>query len=428
MQRRNTRQNYYYFGLILIGLLLSAISRRLEPLCVILPLAMALAYSRLHRAEPIVHVDCLVTPTQAFEGDRLTVRLTLRADTFVPPMELWHHLPLEAACVMGHPRLLLTLRPGEERTFEHHIVFARRGAYTLGRLYSRIHAGTGLQPLLAEYPCDQECRIYPQIVPLPRHTPPWHTHASFGHYVARNAGEGVEFAGIRPYASGDRIRRIHWHTSLKRQQLYVNEYYREHNADVILLLDTLVAIGNPREASTLDIAVRAAASLASYYLQQKDRVGLVSYGGVCTWVLPRSGQQQLHRILDALLMSRTHFSYLTKDITLIPPRVLPPGSLIFVLTTLLDRRIEATLQDLVGRAFQLVLVVISPVHVLNASRDQSEGMERLWRLETAWRLHEFRRMGVPIIIQDAADPLQNLTATLARGHVWQRGRSGLSFG
>src|SRR5688572_32060661 len=118
------------------------------------------------------------------------------------------------------------------------------------------------------------------MLPLSRLQPPWRPHISFGHYVARTSGEGVEFAGIRPYNSGDRIRRIYWPTSLKRQQLYVNEYHREHNADVILLLDTLMAAGHPHRGTTLDIAVRAAASLASYYLRQKDRVGLVSYGGV----------------------------------------------------------------------------------------------------------------------------------------------------
>ena len=98
--------------------------------------------------------------------------------------------------------------------------------------------------------------------------------------------------------------------------MYVNEYHREHNADVIILLDTLMAAGHPHRGTTLDISVRAAASLASYYLRQKDRVGLVSYGGVCTWIQPSSGQLQWHRILDALLTARTHFSYHSKDITL----------------------------------------------------------------------------------------------------------------
>ena len=52
MQRRNSALNVSYFGLLLLGLLLSAISRRIEPLCVVLPLAIALVYSRLAFADP----------------------------------------------------------------------------------------------------------------------------------------------------------------------------------------------------------------------------------------------------------------------------------------------------------------------------------------------------------------------------------------
>jgi uncharacterized protein (DUF58 family) len=422
VQRRHTAQNYYYFSLLLLGVLLSMMSRRLEPLCIVLPLAIALVHSRLAHTVPAFELHCAVTPQRAFEGDCVTVRVTITASTAVPPTEIWHLLPPEAKCSDGAQRFVCTLQAGESRTFEHQVVFAQRGKYLLGRFYSRVHVGTGLQPLLAAYHQDQMCSIYPRLTSLPRHIPPWLTHASFGHYVARTAGEGLEFASTRPYSSGDRVRRIHWRTSLKRQQLYVNDYYRERNADVIILLDTLVAVGSAQEANTLDVAVRAAASLAAHYLQQKDRVGLVAYGGVCTWVLPGSGQLQLHRILEALLETRTHFSYLTKDIALIPPRVLPPGALIFVITTLLDRRIEATLQDLVARAFQLVLVVISPAYVMPLPPPQAEGTARLWRLETERRLHTLQRLGVPIILQESADPLSGLYAVMARGGGWQRGR------
>ncbi len=421
MQRRYQAQNYHYFGLFLIGLLLSAISRRIEPLCMVLPLLIALIYSRLARPQPVLHVDCTITPSQAFEGDPITIQMHLRAETDIPPVEIWHPLPPEATCTTGATRHLVTLWRGDEKTFEYQAVFARRGEYTLGRLYTRIHPNMGLQPLLAEHHHEQTCRIYPRMLPLHRLMPPRHTHISFGHYVARAAGEGVEFAGIRAYNIGDRIRRIHWPTSLKRQQLYVNEYYREHNADVILLLDTLRAAGHPHRGTTLDISVRAAASLASYYLQQKDRVGLVSYGGICTWVLPSSGRQQWYRILDALLATRTHFSYLSKDIDLIPPRVLPPGALIFVITSLLDRRIETALHDLVARAFQLVMVVVSPVHAMAAQ--PPEGEARLWRLEMEASLHHLRSLGVPILMQDSDNPLAHVHEALIRRQVWQRGKS-----
>lgn len=421
MQRRNAALNAYYFVLILLGVLCSAVSRRLEPACVVLPLAAALLYSRVRRPTPALTLHCHITPLRAFEGDRLTIALTVHAQTALPRLELWHLLPPGVLCVTGANRVLCTLRAGDVRTFHHEVVCAQRGKYTLGQVYGRIHPDTDLQPLLLAQQATQVCHIYPRITPLPPMLLPHHTHASFGHYVATSTGEGLEFAGVRPYSSGDRLRRVHWRTTLAQQQLYVNEYYCERNADVVLLLDTLVSVGR-EENTTLDIAVRAAASLAAHYLHHKDRVGLLQYGGVCTWVAPAIGQSQLYRLLDALLDTHTHFSYLTKDIALIPPRVLPPGALIFVLTTLMDARLETTVHDLLARRFQLVLIVLSPLYAMAAPRQrrQADATARLWQLEMDMRLEPFRRLGIPVILQTSEDPLEGLHALTTHRRLGQR--------
>ena len=429
MQRRNAAQNYYYFGLVLAGLMLSTISRRFEPFCAVLPLVLALIHSRLIRPRPVFTPQCTVTPLHAFEGDPITIRIIIKAGTALPPTELWHHLPADAECRAGDNRLLLTLRPGEERTFTHQVVFARRGRYTLGHLYFRVHPGTDLQPLLAEYHHRQVCHIYPRIVSLPHHLPALHTHVSFGNYVSRLAGDGLEFAGIRPYNTGDRLRHVHWRSTLARQQLYVNDYYCERNADVVILLDTLTAHGGPPlnilpPINTLDMAVRAAASLTAHYLYHKDRVGLISYGGICTWVPPALGRPQLYRILDTLLETRPTFSYLPQGIDRIPPRVLPPGSLVFAVTTFLDARIEVALRDLLARAFSLVVIVISPEHFAGVSqrRGYAEATARMWRLETELRLHELRSLGVPVLLHESENFLSNLHAAMSRGNLWRQAR------
>jgi uncharacterized protein (DUF58 family) len=421
LQRRNSAQNYYYFSLLLVGVVFSVVSRRLEPLFIVLPLVIALLHSRLSQPEPMFTLQCHLTPLRVFEGDRVTVFLKLDAETALPPLELWHLLPVDAICAEGRHRVLVTLVAGEHRTLQHEITFPRRGKYVLGRLYARVHPGADLQPLLAEYHYDQVCYVYPRVMPLPHHLPPMYTHASFGNYVSRSAGEGLEFASIRPYGSGDRVRRVHWRTSLRRQQLYVTDYYRERNADIVILLDILVSLGSP-QANTLDVSVRAAAALAAHYLYHKDRVGLIHYGGVCTWILPATGQLQLYRLLDSLLGTQTLFSYLTADIARIPPRALPPGALIFVITTMLDARIDVALHDLLARGFQLVLVIISPAHVTPTAqhRQSSEAIARLWRLEMELRLQELRRLGVPVVMQTSGDPLAGLYSMMSRGNLWRR--------
>ena len=75
---------------------------------------------------------------------------------------------------------------------------------------------------------------------------------------------------------------------------------------------------------TLDLTVRAAASLAERYLRAKDRLGFVSFGGTVSWLLPGTGLAQLYRIADAMLESEIALSYAWKGLDLIPRRTLPP--------------------------------------------------------------------------------------------------------
>src|SRR5204863_319240 len=108
---------------------------------------------------------------------------------------------------------------------------------------------------------------------------PRETQLFTGNRVSRATGEGLEFADLREFVPGDRIRRINWRASARRGELWVNEFHAERNADVILFLDSFID-ARRSDRGTLDEAVRAAATLTERYLLEKDRVGLVNFGGV----------------------------------------------------------------------------------------------------------------------------------------------------
>ena len=110
MQRRNSAQNYYYFGLLLAGVVFSVVSRRPEPLLVVLPLVIALLHSRLTHDRPIFSLQCWMTPLRAFEGT-VSDPATIRAETDVPPTEIWHLIPPERSA-QGRHRVLLVLPEG----------------------------------------------------------------------------------------------------------------------------------------------------------------------------------------------------------------------------------------------------------------------------------------------------------------------------
>src|SRR6266511_1305257 len=165
-------------------------------------------------------------------------------------------------------------------------------------------------------------RVYPREELLRRLVVPRETQVLAGNAVARSKGEGIEFADVRPFTPGDLVRRVNWRASARRDELWVNEAHPERNVDVILFVDSFAEARRGSEG-TLDLAVRATSSLADAYLARRDRVGLVSFGGILRWLLPGMGTIQHYRILDALLDTEIVLSYYWKDIDVIPRRTLP---------------------------------------------------------------------------------------------------------
>ena len=181
-----------------------------------------------------------------------------------------------------------------------------------------------------------------------------------GNEVSRRKGEGIEFADIRPRGPGDPLNRINWRASARRNELWVNESHPERNTDVIIFVDSF-AEARLGEASTLDLAVRATSAVADAYVRRRDRVGLISFGGILRWLAPGTGLVQLYRVVDALLDTQIVLSYYWKEIDVIPRRMLPPSSLVIALSPLLDQRSVGALLDLRARGYDLAVIDVSPV-------------------------------------------------------------------
>jgi uncharacterized protein (DUF58 family) len=177
----------------------------------------------------------------------------------------------------------------------------------------------------------------------------------------------------------------------------VNEQHPERNTDVVLFLDTFTDVSRGQRG-TLDLTVRAAASLAHRYLRRKDRVGVVSFGGFLSWLMPASGTRQLYRIIDSLLQMDVVLSFAAKGIDILPPRTLPPKALVLALTPLLDSRSAAALLDLRARGFDLVVIEISPVpFVQPGPHPLAQLSYRLWRLSRESLRLRYEQAGVPVV-------------------------------
>ena len=126
-----------------------------------------------------------------------------------------------------------------------------------------------------------------------------------GLHRSRPQGSGSEPAEVRPFRPGDRLRRINWAVSSRTGTLHVTSTWADRDAHVMLLLDTEHDLGLSEgidgAASSLDIAVRAAAAIAEHYLHAGDRVSLIDLGRQVRNVPAISGRRHLRRLLEVLV-------------------------------------------------------------------------------------------------------------------------------
>jgi uncharacterized protein (DUF58 family) len=389
-----------YAGLAGLGLLASLVLGLPELVALAAPFALVTAAGLALATRPTLTADVELERVLTVEGEELEAKVELTSDVPIERLELLFDVPVGVAVTDGPSPAELHMERAGTRTLTYRLRGERWGGYTVGALLARAHDRFGLLADEARLEDPQPLKVYPRPEPLQALLRPYETQVFAGNQVAREKSEGIEFADLRPFVPGDRPRRINWRASARRGELWVNELHAERNADVILFLDSFAEVRGEDE-STLDRAVRAAAALTTQYLRQKDRVGLVSFGGVLNWLLPSTGMVQLYRIVDSLLDTEIVLNYAWKDLDVIPRRTLPPKALVVALTPLLDERAVGALLDLRARGFDLAIVEVSPVPFATPGEDELERLaHRLWLLRREALRARYERFGVPVASWD----------------------------
>jgi uncharacterized protein (DUF58 family) len=369
------------------------------------PFAFVLVVGLALPPPPQVKASLRLARQRAVEGEEIDAELVVSAPARAHDLQLAVLLPDGIRAAGGTGSLLLRLEPGRDRVLALRLGCEHWGAHRVGSLLLRARDLAGLRVLDSRVTGNAVVRVYPRPQQLQSLVAPAETQPFAGNRVARTKGEGIEFADIRPYLPGDRARRINWRASAARQTLYVNQQHPERNSDVVIFLDSF-AEARRQDASTLDLAVRAAASLADRYLATRDRVGLVGFGGMVRWLTPAAGTTQLYRIVDALLETEIVLSFAWKGVDVLPARSLTPHALVIALSPLLDERSVRALLDLRGRGFDLVVVDISPLAFTAQPRDPGAlAAMRLWQLWREALRFGYERLGVAVAEWDGQRPL-----------------------
>ncbi len=168
-----------------------------------------------------------------------------------------------------------------------------------------------------------------------------------GSHPSRVQGEGAEFAGHKPYASGDDPRQIDWKIAARSDRLVVRRFEAERHLAAEVLLDVSrsmefgsVAAGEEldRPSTKSEAAAMAAAVLSYRLLRQGDSVAVTLAGEVPRGGPRRAGEGQLDALchdLAAAIPARDGAARLDRAVARSVARLSRPG-LIVVLTDALD--------------------------------------------------------------------------------------------
>jgi uncharacterized protein (DUF58 family) len=379
-----------------LGLIAALVTRRAELAALAAPFLLVLGAGFLLASDPDLRVDVRLDRDRLLEGDELEAEIDLTAQRSVERLEVLLELPPGVTVVEGRNPAAVRLTAGNPRTLRLRLQPARWGAFQIGEGEVRVRDPFGLFAQTGRFEQPTAVKTFPKQEALRSLLRPAETQLFAGDELSRRKGEGTEFADLRPFAFGDRVRRINWRASARRGELWVNEQHPERNMDVVLFLDSFVE-ARRGASGTLDLAVRAAGSLAARYIRRRDRVGLVAFGGMLRWLTPGSGLVQLYRIIDALLDTEITLSYAWKAIDIVPTRTLPPEALVIALTPLLDDRAVRALLDLRARGFDLAVVEISPLAFAEPGESEAEQLAyRLWRLRRDALRSQYLAAGVAV--------------------------------
>lgn len=240
-----------------------------------------------------------------------------------------------------------------------------------------------------------------------------------GLHRSRRQGGGTELAEVRPFVAGDRLRRINWRVTSRTGDLHVNATWTDRDSEVVLLLDTEYDLGASAgidgTASSLDTAMRAAASLAEHYLHTGDRVRVIDLGRRIADVPSAGGRAHLRRILDVLVaacVGTVRAASLHVDNRLLG-RV-EPGSLVIALTPLLGAAGVGHVANLVQRGHSVIVVDTMPDDAFAAETPWRALAIRCRLLERQVEIDRLGELGVPTVRWRGPGTLDDVLRDVAR--------------
>ncbi|MGB9861167.1 MAG: DUF58 domain-containing protein [Candidatus Bipolaricaulaceae bacterium] len=362
----------------------------------------------------------LIRPKRLYEGESVQVKVEI-VNSGKNSLDLFlrdgPHPGLSVTS--GEYQAAVLLRPGGSFSLSYEAK-PKRGLYQLQTVTVEVRDPLGLAPHGLKLPCPAE------ILVLPRYEDLSHPEVSArrtlpmpGTVRARRGGAGLEFYGIREYRPGDQVRRMAWKAFARHGEPAIVEFEEERAAEVAIILDVRARAYWGYSPELFEYSVRAAAALSQYYLRQGHRVALLKYGAVLDWVFPGYGRKHGERILRELARAKLGESEVFAELSHLPTRLLPVGSLLIFVSPLIPGD-EETLGKLVARGYRVLAILPEPTSAELGEIPEKEVAKEILSLERWVLLRRLRRSGVMLVVWDVRNPLAPLLRRLRAGlGIWR---------
>ena len=421
-----------YLVIVVVGTAFAAFGSGLAAMLLVSPFAVAIPLGMRRRDNTVVDVRVTLDTQRCLEGDRVQGRIDVTGPPgtsieviiecpttalTAPDDDPWAwHIPADVPTPIGLPITIDT---------------NRWGRFALGELLVRVIDHGSLLDRRAHVLDLPDLMVLPIAPHLDQLLPPAAAHAALGaHPARRRTGDGYDFAEIRGYQPGDRVRDLNWRATLRRGEPHVNRRHPERSGDVVIVLDAFPDSlrGQTEVGEDLILrAGRAAWAIAREHLDANDRVGFVAEGANPVWLSPHTGRRARYALLQALLDAFSTSSSAQREIRPMRRFQVPPAALVIAISPLGRDR---TLRMMIGLRTSGRAVAVMAVDTIDwltndwfeqYGTELPQGARRLAQLTFGERVATLRRQGVPVVEWRPSDDLGRAVRLL--GRVGTRSRS-----
>ena len=431
----NLKNNFYFntqiFNNVSFYLLLSLV-------CIVLgffkPLFWAVGLSQLamviflyKKTLGLCHGVTIVRKVPAFSRERRQIEIlyTISNETAFPLMGMEFHEEFDGV-ETGHFKIKIDkmIKPHTQMHFVKKVTLdAGMGLKVFKPINLKMSDELGIFDFSIQFFQENQIEVYPLI----EETPPLKVSVSpdsidYGFYEMPKRGDSNLFIGVRDYRHGDPVKHINWKLSKKTQTVVVNEYEKNTNTYIMLLLE--LDLGNQLgigEHSTWETAKDLALSIANNEIHKNNLIQVVSnnlyipYGTGKSQLAVMEKHFTFHEMISSVESRHLHHLHG------LPAR----GQIYYICPLITTTKIAETLQflkKLKSMGQDVVIFMLDPYQEMSRTikGEMKLGimeMERHARVELEKIQKEFKLMGVQVVVVkvNKEDELGNQLLTEAHG-------------